>query len=140
MSVLYVSFCWSTNTGVSICRSPWENVAYDFILISPAASWMFCTSYLGSFWDGWAKWPYSSLFVRCYFQSLCFVLIKLFSHVLQLYNSTDMLIAWKNFHFISSDFHMVINLSQALPTSMLTLLSVDEILLLRYVNWSKQST
>ena len=37
-----------------------------------------------------------------------------------------------------SDFHIVSNLSivaHALPMAMLTLLSVDEILLLRYVNW-----
>ena len=41
--------------------------------------------------------------------------------------------------FIKSDFHSVINLSKAvlaLPMHMLTLLSVDEILLLGYVNWS----
>ena len=49
---------------------------------------------------------------------------------------------WKNSHLIQSersDFNMVDNLSMtvhALPICMLTLLSVDEILLLRYMNRS----
>ena len=51
-----------------------------------------------------------------------------------------MTIAWKNSHFIlsgRSEFCMVINLSvvvSALPMHMLILLSVDEILLPRYMN------
>ena len=55
-----------------------------------------------------------------------------------LYSSTDMVTAWKNSHFIlseRSDFHMVDYLSIAvhvLPMCMLTSLSVDEILLLRF--------
>ena len=61
---------------------------------------------------------------------------------MQSYNSTDMAAAWKNFHFIlseRSDFYTDVNQSisiHALPTYMLTLLSVDEILPPRYVNWS----
>ena len=31
-----ISFCWSANTGVSICMSPLENVANEFVLTSPA--------------------------------------------------------------------------------------------------------
>ena len=27
---MYVSFYWSANTGVSVCRSPLENVTYEF--------------------------------------------------------------------------------------------------------------
>ena len=60
---------------------------------------------------------------------------------MQLYNSTDTATAWKNSRFIlseKSDFHIVDNLSIAihcLPMCMLTSLSVDEILLTRYINW-----
>ena len=58
------------------------------------------------------------------------------------YSSTDMATAWKNSHFISLDglnLHIIDNLSiavYALPMYILTLLSVDGILLPRYVNWS----
>ena len=61
--------------------------------------------------------------------------------VVQPPNCTDMAIAWKNSCFIFSErlnFHIVVNLLiivLALPMSVLTWLSVDEILLLRYVNW-----
>ena len=58
------------------------------------------------------------------------------------YNSTDTVKAWKNCNFIlleRSDFHMVINLLIAIHTlllCMLTLHSVDEILLPKFMNWS----
>ena len=54
---------------------------------------------------------------------------------------TDTATAWKNCSFISSkrkDFHVVVNLwiaIHALPMRMLISLSVDEILLPRYMNW-----
>ena len=60
----------------------------------------------------------------------------------QPYSSTDMAIA-KNFRFIlaeRSDFHMVDKLPivvHALPIHMLTSLSVDEILLPNYIDWSQ---
>ncbi len=53
-----------------------------------------------------------------------------------------MAVVWKNSHFILSertDFHMVVNLSiadHAFPMLLLTSLSVDEILLPRYMNFS----
>ena len=62
--------------------------------------------------------------------------------VVQLYHSTDTATAWKNSHFISSewsDFHMLGNLFlafHALPEHMLTLFSVDKIYLPRYMKWS----
>ena len=41
-----VSFCWSSNTGVSMCRSPWDNIANEFLLTYPAClvhfTWMVC--------------------------------------------------------------------------------------------------
>ena len=58
------------------------------------------------------------------------------------YHSTDTARTQKNFRFILSDksnFHKVDNLSVAvhtLPMCILIRLSVDEILLPRYVNWS----
>ena len=68
----------------------------------------------------------------------CFIKIQ----VVQPYNSTDIATAtaWKNSHFILSErLYMVINQSIAvhgISMLQLTLLSVDEILLLRYMNWS----
>ena len=61
---------------------------------------------------------------------------------MQPYSTTDMANTWKNSHFIlleRSDFHMINNLSIVIynfPVHILSLLSVDEILILRYVNWS----
>ena len=61
------------------------------------------------------------------------------------YNSTDTATTWVNSHFIlsgKSDFNIVVNLSIALhasPMHMLTLLSVDKILLLS-MNWSTNQT
>ena len=72
------------------------------------------------------------------FFSKCFVKLQ----VVQLYNGIDMAKAWKNSNFIlsvRSDFYMVVNLSIAdhvFPMHKLILLSVDEILLPRYVKWS----
>ena len=43
--------CWSVNTGTSMCRVPSKNVTYEFILVSPAASRMFCLPYFYSFRD-----------------------------------------------------------------------------------------
>ena len=57
------------------------------------------------------------------------------------YISTDTVIAWKKSRFISldrSDFR-TIN-SKALPKHMLTSVSVDELLLPMYVNWSTIGT
>ena len=114
-------------------------LSYSAVMLSK-----FCSSYLDGIRD---KGPYSYYFVACYFQNLfkivfrilmqfpssfftkCFIKFQL----VQLPNSTD----WKNSCFLSSersDFHTVINLSIAVHTSfmsMLTSLSVDEILLPR---------
>ena len=40
-----VSLCWSANTGMSMCNSPSENVAYRFIFTSPAVPSMSGSSY-----------------------------------------------------------------------------------------------
>ena len=79
---------------------------------------------------------YSKHCLNC-FTSMC--LIKL--SMLQPYNSTSWLLLGRSFHFIlsvRSNFFIVINLSiavYAFPMHMFISLSVDKILLLRYVNW-----
>ena len=63
-------------------------------------------------------------------------------YAVDLYSSTDTTTVGKKLHFILSEiktFHMIDNLSVAvriLNMCMLTSLSVDEIILLRYVTWS----
>ena len=108
-------------------------------------NWMVCE--MGS------KWSHSYCFVRCCFQDL------LKQHAASLYCSrlvfssvVSLQLKWCNHTLIliwlqvgripilseGSDFYMVINLSKAVhafPMHMLILLSVDEILLLRYINW-----
>ena len=56
-----VSSYWSANASVFICRSSQENVAYEFVLTSPAVPNMSCSSYLECQMLG--KWSYSSCFV-----------------------------------------------------------------------------
>ena len=138
------------NTCTSMWRSPSENVAYEFVLTSPAASHMFCPSYLVDF-DMWGRWLYSCCFVGCCFQNLfniaCSIFVQfpsnffsicLFSvHVVHPYSCRDITTAWKKLHFILSDkfdFHMIDNLSIAVcafTRYILMSFSVDEMLLPR---------
>ena len=95
------------------------------------------------------KLPYSYCFVGCCFQDLLKIACRIhvipirhFVRVVQPYNSTDTDTAWENSHFILSErlnFHMVVNQSiavHALPKHTLTSLSEDELLVMRYMNWS----
>ena len=41
-----VSFCWSANTGLSICSCSFVNIAYESIFTLPAVPIMSCLSYL----------------------------------------------------------------------------------------------
>ena len=87
-------------------------------------------------------------FVQDSTQHPCVTPIYLFSksllsvQVVQPYSSTDTATAWKKFRFIlsiKSDFYMINDQSiavHAFPMRILTSLSVDEILLPRYVKWS----
>ena len=43
---------WSSNTGVSICCSPLEKVAFEFVLTSPALLSNFRSSYMDGLRDG----------------------------------------------------------------------------------------
>ena len=106
------------------------------------------------------KWPYSCCFVSCCFRDLFHIAHSIlvqfpssfFSlhfvgvRVVHLYTSIDTTATWKKSCFISSDrsdFYMIDNLSivvNAFAWHVLTLLSVDETLLLRkLVNWFQKS-
>ena len=98
------------------------------------------------------RWPYSCCFVGCCFQDLfniaCSILVQFLSslvsvHVVHPYNRTDM--TWPllgiNRFILSdkSDFNMINNLSiavYAFTGCILMSFSVDETLLLRYMNLS----
>ena len=102
-----------------------------------------------------AKWSYNYCFVWCCFQhfykTACSIfvlfLLSFFSkrfievQLVLPYHSTDMAAIWKNSCFISSerlDFYMVNHLLIAVYVYPMTLksLSVDEILILKYMKWS----
>ena len=97
------------------------------------------------------RWPYSSSFEECCFENLLKTarrILLLFSssfflmRLVHPYDSTDTTTAWKKSSFILwewSDLHVIDNLSlsvDAFAWFMLTSLSIDEILLPSYVNWS----
>ena len=101
------------------------------------------------------KWQYSCCFAGCYFQDLfkitehsCVVSIKLFFSirlvsidVVHPYSSMDTATAWKKSRFIlldRSEFHIIDNISiadHAFARRISIALSIDEILLPRYVNF-----
>ena len=107
---------------------------------------MSCSSYLDGLWQGRQVLPrglvQNNTQHPCEFPSnsffKCFVQVQ----VVPPYSSTDLTTVWKNSHFIlsgRSDFHTVDNLPivvRAFPMQKMTSLSVDEILLPRYMNWS----
>ena len=102
------------------------------------------------------KWPYSCCFVQCCFQDLLniarSILVQFLSsffsmhlisnHVVHQYSRIDTPTTWKKLCFIlsdRSDFHMIDNLSIAViafTRCILMSFSVDETLLLRYINLS----
>ena len=138
-----------------MCRNPKENVTYEFVLASPALLCMSCSSYLNGLWDRRQvaiqllfcgelllrfvqdSTQHSSLLPILLF-FMCFVSVL----VVHPYSSMDTVTACKKSCFILLDrpeLHIIDNLSIAFHTftrHMLTSLSVNEILLPRYVNWS----
>ena len=51
--LMWISFCRSANTGISMCRGgPLKNVTYKFILVFPAVFHISYSSYLDGFWEG----------------------------------------------------------------------------------------
>ena len=49
---MYATFCWPGNTGVSMRRSPLENIVYDFVLTSSAVPSISCLPDLDGLWYG----------------------------------------------------------------------------------------
>ena len=110
----WVSPCWLANIGMSMCRSPWENMAYEFILTSSA---MPCISYLFSMvCEMWGNWLYRCCFGGCCFQNFfktaCSILVLCLSSFFSVSlasrwcNHTVVLTQlqlWKKFHFILSE-------------------------------------
>ena len=151
-----LSSCWSANTGVSMYWILKENITYKFFLTSPAVPNISYSSYL----DGceiWDKWPCCWCFIGCFFQdsfktvhsTLVELLYSFYSwHFIKLQlvqpcNSNDTATALKQSHSILDWFDFFINWSIAinpLPMHILTSLSVDGILLPRYMNVSTKYT
>ena len=102
------------------------------------------------------RWPHNCYFLECCFQDLfkaaCSILVQtpssffsmhfIIIHVVHLFSSIDITTVWKKSHFIlleRSDFYMIDNLPiavYAFARWMVKSLSVDEMLLQKYVNWS----
>ena len=137
---------------MSVWRGPLENVAYEFVLTFPS-----CLIHL--IWmvlEMESQWPYSCCFVGCCSQDLFniahSILVQLPSnffsicivsvHVVHQYSSIETTTAWKKLHFIlldSFDFYMIKKLLitiYAFASCILISFSVEEMLLLRYVNLS----
>ena len=136
-------------------RSSWEDATYEFVLISPAVSCMSCSSnWLFVRWEvsgrtAVALWIGASrICSKKHVAFLCNCLLGFFSckffriSVVYPYSSTDTITTWKKSCFIlteRSDFHLIDYLSIAVhPFAMLMMisLSVDEMFLPRYMNWS----
>ena len=140
-----------------MCRRPFENVSYEFVLASPACpaslarlTWMIC--------EIAGKWPYSRCFVRrcfricsrlrttflyssCLAFTLCVLLVSIWCIHIEVWTQLQ-----KKSRFIlpeGLDFHIINNLSilvYAYTRTVLTSLSVDKILLPRYVKKSTKFT
>ena len=125
------------------------SIMKSLLLLEQYSPSMSCSSDLDGLWDGKQEAlqllfnrvlvpgfvPNSILHSCNFFFSNHLVRVQ----VVHSYRSADTTIAGKQIYFIRSDFHMINNLSLAahtFPMHILTLLSVDEILLPRYVNWS----
>ena len=96
-----------------------------------------------------SKWPYSCCFVFKTARSILVGFLYSFFfnrfvdvYVVQPYRNTNTCTAWNNSRFIlseRSDFYMINSLPiavYAFPMCILTLLSIDDILLPLYMNWS----
>ena len=139
-----------------MCTCPSDKVAYEFVLSSPAVPPMSCSSYVNGHWDG-RKVAVQLLFCQVllsgFFKTAHSILRQFpsgffsvhFASILVVhpYNSLDSATACKKNSFSilldRSDFHLIDNLSIAFSIfhrRMLTSLSVDEMLLPRYVKLS----
>ena len=102
---------WSNNTGMSMCKSPWKNVAHEFVFDSLTMLYMSCLSYLNGLWGG-RQVAVQLLFCRicsrqhpaflCSFYIAFLLCVELFC-VVHPYSSMDSATAWKESRFILSD-------------------------------------
>ena len=149
---MYVSSCRLATTGVSICSSPFENVAYEFVpYISCCALRLLRLTLMFVKWDVDGRtvlWGTASRI--CSKQCVAF----LCSSYVAFCSSVSLASTWcihrvvltkpqleRNtvLFYDRSDFYMAENLPKAIDVfamRMLTSFSVDEILLPRYGNWS----
>ena len=82
-----VNFGWLTKSGVFVCRNPWENVTYEWVLtVVPSMSWMICKME--------RKWHYNRCFVWCSFQDA----LSLFSPYLDFFSPSVLLESKWNWH------------------------------------------
>ena len=126
-------------------RGPLENVAYQFVLTSPAVSCMFWSFYLDGF--RYERCPFSCCFVGCCFQYLfstaCIILVQFLSSFffisLQIIELTRPLLG-KNcvlFHRLSlTSIWLIAYRLQSKPSLIAHWCQVDGTLLPRYVNFS----
>ena len=136
-----------------MCRIPLENVAYNFLLTFPAVPSMLYSFYLSGLWDErqvtiqllFCGVVASRICLRRHIVFLCSSRLVFFSVrfvSIHPYSCTVTAITWKKSSFIlsdKSDFHMIDSLSIVFHTfarCMWTSLSVDEMLLPRFVNRS----
>ena len=139
------------HSSESLCRSPLENLAYDFApyfsssaqqVLIVLLGWIMKLDVIGRtlavLWGAASRFCSKQLAASSCSPNLVFFRCFIKIQVLQTYSSTNTT-AWKNFCFIlskKSDFHMVIKLSIAVHATflrMLKLLSENEILLPKYV-------
>ena len=52
IELVNIIFSYSANTRVSSCKSPLENITYEFVLTSLKVSSMSCSSYVVGLLDG----------------------------------------------------------------------------------------
>ena len=141
-----ISLCWLANTRVSVCGSSQKNFANEFFLASSAVPNISCLSYLDGLWDArqvaiqllFSEVLLPGICSKQYAASLCsFYLTFSPSFSLKSKWCTDITSAWKNSHFreITFPYDLAI-VVYAFLMQMLTLLSLDEILLPSYVKYS----
>ena len=149
---MQVSLYWSTNTGMAMCKSLQENVTYENALASSAMICMNCSSYLNGLSDGrqvaiqMLFWGEASSRI-CSRQStkflsrshLAFPPCILSVSVWCIHTVVLIQVQFERNPVWFYQTSMNDNLPIAFPTFtrlMLTSLSIDEILLPRFVNWS----
>ena len=150
LSLLFITSAWSfrvhlVSTHNQQCVGFCCKMLLMSFFISPAVSTVSLFVLLSGCEMG-GRWPYNCCFQVCCFLNLFKTAHLAFSPSISLaprWCKHTVVLTWpqvgKKSHFLRTDFHMVDNLSIAVHVClmhMLTLVSVDEIWLPRYVKWS----